>query len=311
MCHNLGAHAVRQVLPCRRRSAARLETHAARWPDNLEGLSELSALNAGGSQQDGPWTLEDLASRVFGERRTIGRLQRLGWRGQLAQLPTSFACPKCEGELKPANGTGAHLAIFVFLCPTCCEVFEPADIGVSDEELPSTVDPIWDAAGDADTGPSERSLSDRYARLATAFSAQEERLATWGIRANMPEDLRTEVFTLWQTRIERLGDRSLALLQADRRELAVADVDHEKAPVREADIAQRFQCLYAAFDIEGEVLGHWGMTSAMPNDLRTSVFLLWRDRLQHADNAGRDGRSMRRLEEDQDALDALREEWGR
>jgi hypothetical protein len=58
------------------------------------------------------------------------------------------------------------------------------------------------------------------------------------------------------------------------------------APSR--DLTSRYEALRATFTTEAEFLARWGMTPAMPDDLRSEVFALWEKRLgESADDRGR------------------------
>ena len=58
------------------------------------------------------------------------------------------------------------------------------------------------------------------------------------------------------------------------------------APSR--DLTIRYEALRATFTIEAELLARWGMTPALPTDLRSVVFALWEERLgESTDELGR------------------------
>ena len=54
------------------------------------------------------------------------------------------------------------------------------------------------------------------------------------------------------------------------------------------DLTSRYEALRAAFTTEAEFLARWGMTPAMPDDLRSEVYAWWERRLgASADELGR------------------------
>jgi hypothetical protein len=76
----------------------------------------------------------------------------------------------------------------------------------------------------------------------------------------------------------------------------------------ELERASLLAMLRATFTLEAELLARWGMTPAMPEDLREAVFRLWANRLGTAeDRFGRSdaalARDRRRLDEERRFLD--------
>lgn len=71
------------------------------------------------------------------------------------------------------------------------------------------------------------------------------------------------------------------------------------------DTAQRLAVLRETYTEEAEFLARWGMTSALPDDMRAQVFKLWKARL--ADQPDEFGRSLASLEVDTERLRYLAE----
>ena len=54
------------------------------------------------------------------------------------------------------------------------------------------------------------------------------------------------------------------------------------------ELTSRYEALRATFTTEAELLARWGMTPALPDDLRSELFALWEKRLgESADGLGR------------------------
>lgn len=244
-----------------------------------------------------------LAERLTGRASSPAGYQ--GWEGLPVDLDPPVPCPKDASEMAAARGVGEDQR-FLFFCAACPEVFSPVEIGLTDEQVASMTSPSEEApeANDKTIG---RSLRDRYEVLASQFDDAQERLATWGLTSTMPHELRDEAFDLWERHIfERGGgDHSSARLTSDRVALSAGPATGDKVPVRDENLRERFRVLAARFDIEGEVLGLWGMTSEMPQAIRAAIFDRWRERLERgvADGDGR--RSASRLDADIERLDSL------
>jgi hypothetical protein len=66
------------------------------------------------------------------------------------------------------------------------------------------------------------------------------------------------------------------------------------------ELTEAYELLRETFTVESEILARWGMTTALPRELRDLMFSEWRRRL--ARQAGTHGRSMERLEADVERL---------
>ena len=65
-------------------------------------------------------------------------------------------------------------------------------------------------------------------------------------------------------------------------------------------IKKRYELLRQTFDVQGEVLSRWGMTSAMPDELQKLVFDYWSDAV--TENEDLFGRTTKKLKADQEKL---------
>jgi len=65
-------------------------------------------------------------------------------------------------------------------------------------------------------------------------------------------------------------------------------------------IKKRYELLRQTFDVQGEVLSRWGMTSAMPDELQKLVFDYWSNAV--TENEDRFGRTTIKLKADQEIL---------
>ena len=66
------------------------------------------------------------------------------------------------------------------------------------------------------------------------------------------------------------------------------------------ELTEAYELLRETFTVESEILARWGMTTALPRELRDLMFSEWRRRL--ARKPGTHGRSMERLEADVERL---------
>jgi hypothetical protein len=87
--------------------------------------------------------------------------------------------------------------------------------------------------------------------------------------------------------------------------LANQDLDsRESTPEFEA----RFEALRLTFTVEAEILARWGVTPALPEEIRNAVFADWKKKL--TDSPDGLGRSLERLERDIAKLDEeARTDW--
>lgn len=262
----------------------------------------------GATDPSGDLTLELLTERFLGKASSHPDFG--SWKGRVIALDRTVSCPSCARPLDAARGTGPK-ATFVLLCASCRDFFTPAEVGTDDSELVSAViEMATDRSYPAGGVPVVQGLEERLAALAAGFHPREELLAAWGMSSAMPDDFVPQVFDLWASIIDRNGGRygshDLAQLHAAKRLLLGTPSDVGVPPLGSA-VKQRFDILWAALDIEGEILGRWGMTSLMPEEVRAKVFSMWDAYLNTGRGMG-GGRSIDRLRDDGRRLHGLREE---
>jgi len=101
------------------------------------------------------------------------------------------------------------------------------------------------------------------------------------------------------------GRRSSSSKQANNSGDGVIPKETELLGPEARDIAQRLAVLRETYTEEAEFLARWGMTSALPGDMRAQVFKLWKSRL--AGQPDEFGRSLASLEVDTARLRHLAE----
>lgn len=277
-----------------------------------------------GAHAEEPLPLTTLAYRLNG--RGFSHPELAEWRGVLVNMTSPRACPKstCGEDLKVARGDGGR-SQFLLFCATCQDVFEPSELGTTDEALAASVRAPADPAVARDAAVEvpvvglprdrERSLRDRYQLLAATFNPVAMRLASWGMTTAMPPDLVEKGLELWASWLGMNAGRdpwrTPALLLADRKVILEGGDPGDQEPKRDEELRLWFAMLWAAFDIEGEVLSAWGMTSAMPNQLREPLFGEWVERLGRnpaGEPAGNARRTLDSLARDRKFLVSLHEE---
>lgn len=255
-------------------------------------------------------SLEKLTSLLFGKASTAGSFA--SWRGELVELSSPLACPEtdCRASLLAALGTEEDKR-FVCFCTDCKEWYTPEDVGSSDSRLAAMVTIREDPALSKATS-SLLTLAERYERLSSWFDAESECLAVWGMTRDLPLRLRDQAFDLLESHIQRQGGRladgrSLAELRADRTALARPNRIDRGTAMHSRALKRRFEILFARFDIEGEILGRWGLTSAMPPKVRGEVLGEWRAQIQQVGGEF-EGRTLHDLTMDEHRLTALSRE---
>lgn len=101
------------------------------------------------------------------------------------------------------------------------------------------------------------------------------------------------------------GRRSSSSKQANNSGDGVIPKETELLGPEARDTAQRLAVLRETYTEEAEFLARWGMTSALPGDMRAQVFKLWKSRL--AGQPDEFGRSLASLEVDTARLRHLAE----
>jgi hypothetical protein len=98
----------------------------------------------------------------------------------------------------------------------------------------------------------------------------------------------------------RLGEKSKSGRRASSPRVEPQPSSAPIVATREPDQRCSLEILRAAFTLEAELLARWGMTAAMPEELREAVFRLWAERV----GVGEDqfGRSASTLQRDRRRL---------